>query len=770
MNVAVDFENNGTWTDVSAYLQSVTIRRGSTRVESPIIRYEAGTAVLTLDNSDRRFDPTNLTGPYTIPSDNPTSGVQQAVSSRVQTFGHGFTVAVPSTDPDTAEAILIDTTSGSSSSTSFFVAAPTVTSGDIVVAMQAGDWGNASGMGTPTGGSAWQLLDSLDEGVNALHTKIWWKEAGGSEPAFYGFTQPLFSDGIVIIATIRNASGMTPTVQSTVNNGTAFFTTPGIIPTGDADYELRFVSASPAGAGTASWDWTGTDGYTEHEDLQVTTFTCGSVASKSLSGLVTETGGTLVKPMRPVRIRAIWDAPGTSTNLVDNPSVETGTSGWAASAEATVTRVSTQAYDGSWSLQIVRNASNAFGVYLVEAQGISGAAGSSGKHVYVSAMVRIPSASLPKINGVAIAAIGIPATFVQMPTVADEWVRVELAAVLTADVDNVQIQFWTDDTHTNGQVVAFVDDVHVEISEHDLFHGYVDNWDIEWSGPNHSVVTVPCTDAFKIFSNFERTAVSAVGAGEDSGARINRILDGIGWPSSARDIDTGDVAVQTTTLDGNALEEMQLTADTEVGELYMNGSGTVVFRNRSAITDDDRSNTSNAIFGDEDGELRYHSLAFSNDDTQLVNRVIITRSGSSSPQQADDEASQSEFLIRAFERSDLIMTDDTAALNYAQYILSLSAQPELRFTDLEIHPQHDEEGLFPQVLNRLIGDRITIRRRPPGGGDMIERDCFIRGIEHEIVPGQWITRWTLQSTAAGGSFFVIGHSTMGRLDNNPLGF
>lgn len=66
MNVAIDFENNGTWIDVSAYFKTAKITRGSNRVENPIIRYEAGKCELTLDNSDRRFDPTNLTGPYTI--------------------------------------------------------------------------------------------------------------------------------------------------------------------------------------------------------------------------------------------------------------------------------------------------------------------------------------------------------------------------------------------------------------------------------------------------------------------------------------------------------------------------------------------------------------------------------------------------------------------------------------------------------------------------------------------------------------------------------
>src|SRR5258707_632437 len=57
------------WTDVTPYVDTagggqITITRGSSRVESPVIRYDAGTCSIPLINTDRRFDPTNLAGPY----------------------------------------------------------------------------------------------------------------------------------------------------------------------------------------------------------------------------------------------------------------------------------------------------------------------------------------------------------------------------------------------------------------------------------------------------------------------------------------------------------------------------------------------------------------------------------------------------------------------------------------------------------------------------------------------------------------------------------
>src|SRR5947199_297510 len=65
-----------TWTDISDFVLSVSTSRGSRRVESPVIRYKPGPATIVLDNSDRRFDPTNLSGPYVA------SGVTQVTPMR----------------------------------------------------------------------------------------------------------------------------------------------------------------------------------------------------------------------------------------------------------------------------------------------------------------------------------------------------------------------------------------------------------------------------------------------------------------------------------------------------------------------------------------------------------------------------------------------------------------------------------------------------------------------------------------------------------------
>jgi hypothetical protein len=303
---------------------------------------------------------------------------------------------------------------------------------------------------------------------------------------------------------------------------------------------------------------------------------------------------------------------------------------------------------------------------------------------------------------------------------------------------------------------------------YDVFRGFVDHWNADHIANVYSEVAVLATDGFKVLSNRKRPAVAPVGAGELSGARVTRILDSVGWPPADRSIATGNSNLQETTLEGDALSELQAVAESEIGELYIDAGGKVVFRNRQAVILETRSNTVQATFG-TNGEFTPAVARLVTDDATFYNEIRATRTGGSE-QVAGDTASQDEFLVKTYQASNLLLVDDTAAAGYASWILYVSKEPEVRFDFLEIHAHADPDNLFPQVLGREIGDRIRIIRQPSGGGDPITRDCFIRGIAHETTGATWITRWALQSATKYGSFLVLNNSILGRLDENALGF
>lgn len=305
---------------------------------------------------------------------------------------------------------------------------------------------------------------------------------------------------------------------------------------------------------------------------------------------------------------------------------------------------------------------------------------------------------------------------------------------------------------------------------HNVWRGFADGWELDYPlNGLDATCLLRGTDATKVLANIERPPLETeVGAGEDTGARIGRILDNAGWPAADRDLDVGLTAVQATDLGRGSWAEILLTADTEVGSVLIDRTGKVVFRNRNALSLDPASADSQATFGDGPGELGYTGLTPAYDDDTLANEVRIGRENSDVEGLAIDAASQSRYLPRSFVRTDLLHTTDAESQDLADYVLAILKDPELRFESIALFPQEDPDAIWPQALGREIGDRITIRRRPPGRADVIEREVLVRGIAHDFDPATWTTTFTLQDASRIG-FFVLDDASLGVLDSDRLG-
>lgn len=802
--------NSPTWTDISPYVRSATVRRGSSRVDSPTLRYEAGTAVLKLDNRDRRFDPTNLFGPYVGGSGGAgTTGTYLFTNTLTQTFGVGLTLDIKSVSAVTQASIVNVTSKATGTTGSFTVDKPSGTAlNDRIVIIHFADIGTLASLGTPTGGASWgTALTSVSQGDDTIQGKVWIKTAGGSEPATYGMTQDSGADGVAFVITIRNADNAdTPVFAWFDNAEQSVFTTPSTTPNSTNDLELRACGGTTYGEGGSSWTANPLDGFAELGDKQSSVYTNAALFSKALTAVGGGSAGTSTRvlPMRPVRLQATWNFTAT-TNLIQNPSFEVDTTGWVASTNTTINRVRDISFVGGYGLEVRRTVTNPpFNAYSAKATGTAAGA-VTGNTVTLSAYVRIPAASLPKISGVMIGGIGT--TFDFAPTdglLADQWYRVSRTVVLSATLDDVEVQFWTDNTHADGQVIGYVDAVQAEVrssaspycdgdqpactwtgTAHNssttrpatftfpLFRGFVDSWDIEWTADVDSEVSLPCTDGFKVMGSVDRIALGApVGVGELTSARITRILDSISWPAGERAIGTGGSTTQGTTLPDNALTEIFLVTDSELGEFYMDAAGLATYRGRAALFSDTRSVNFQASFGDGGtgaGEIPYHDVVISYDDVQLYNDAHISITGGAS-QNWQDAASVADYLVHTFERTDLVLQSNADALSYAQWIVYISKDPELRFDQLIVRPQKQEDDLFPQVLKREIGDRIKVARRPPGGGAAVIREVFIRGMELTIEQYFWEMTYNLQSASRVGSFLTLNHSTLGKIGRNALRF
>lgn len=312
-----------------------------------------------------------------------------------------------------------------------------------------------------------------------------------------------------------------------------------------------------------------------------------------------------------------------------------------------------------------------------------------------------------------------------------------------------------------------------------LFRGFADSWQesaVTFAG-TESIWTLSASDGFKILEGITLPPIVAAGGGELTGARINRILNAAGWYTGqgggSRKIAAGNSALQATTLGGIALDLMRLASDSEIGQLYIDGSGAVVFRNRLSLINDTRSATSQATFGDNPAgaELPCATIARADDDTTIGNDIQATVVGGNL-QEVKDAASIAFYLFpRTYTRSDLILPGDPDALNWASWVLYISKTGEDRFDSVTVDPQYQPADLWPQVLGRDMGDRITGVRRPPGMS-AVTRDGFISGVSHnfDVPTAVWSTTWTLQDATKYGSFLTLDNPVTGQLNNNALTF
>jgi len=307
-----------------------------------------------------------------------------------------------------------------------------------------------------------------------------------------------------------------------------------------------------------------------------------------------------------------------------------------------------------------------------------------------------------------------------------------------------------------------------------LFYGYADDWKPDYQGNSWTYTGLTATDGSVLLAAQARTAVTPVGAGEDSGARVTRILNLFGWSSTDRVIATGNTTLQATTLAGSPLAELQLVQDTEQGEFYIDAQNRAVFRNRKAALTDTRSKVSQATFGDggyaATGEIPYANAAMSTPGDTLTNTISAARVGGTE-QVAVDAASVSRYGPKSHTRDDLIMQDNTTALLWADWLKYQYSTPRRRFARLEFNtPAPQVASVFwPAMLGRDFGDRITVVRRPAGGGTAIRRDCFVRGVEHASDGVAWTSAFVLQG-ADRYAFFTVGDAILGRVDLNAVAY
>lgn len=294
-----------------------------------------------------------------------------------------------------------------------------------------------------------------------------------------------------------------------------------------------------------------------------------------------------------------------------------------------------------------------------------------------------------------------------------------------------------------------------------LFTGYVQAWDEQFPDMGgDATVEVSLIGVEGRIGDFTRYAQTASGAGEYANSRITRILSSVGF-NGDQYLSQGTNPLQATTLDGNAMNELQLVADSQGGALWFGPDGACYFdgiyalRNRAANTFEGNIFTTVKDPSSSSIQFGYSDIEYSYDGSLTKNIFAYSAVGGAT-QTILDEASRSLYGDRQVSRSDLLCTSDADVLTVATKDLALSKTPEFRVESLTVLPRSETNSTVNAPLNQwdmLFGlcqlrsgcKIIMDRRLGTSLPTTLERYCLIQRITHNITPDNWTTSFEFTS-------------------------
>ena len=311
-----------------------------------------------------------------------------------------------------------------------------------------------------------------------------------------------------------------------------------------------------------------------------------------------------------------------------------------------------------------------------------------------------------------------------------------------------------------------------------LFTGYVESWDYKWNlGFDTAVVTIVCSDAFRLFNLAQISTVGGSAAGDTSGERIDLILDEAGWPAGKRKITGAGRKLQADPGGARSvLEVLQQVEATELGAFYIDGEGDAVFETRGEMTQKASATLFPPYLRDALPQgtippplkgplLEYQQIEVALSDELLTNEVTVTRIGGS-PQTSSDTDSIDQFFKRSLSRTDTLDVDDNQALGSAKAILNNRKTIGVEIKEIGLQLLSGSNNINRAVLIDFNG-LIEVQRQYSGTSSL-EAFLTVQGVAHNISQGRHDLTLTTSRPLSFGFVLGGGNLMLGTLGVSTL--
>jgi hypothetical protein len=307
----------------------------------------------------------------------------------------------------------------------------------------------------------------------------------------------------------------------------------------------------------------------------------------------------------------------------------------------------------------------------------------------------------------------------------------------------------------------------------ELFNGFIIDYTYDFALGGLDEVTVSCSDRFYVLS---QTYMDEYNVSEQlADVRIAAVLDlpevnAFQLPGE-RNLETSTVllggASAYTVPNGTSVAAYMAKINESVqGRIFVARDGTFTFQDRIGTT----LSAPVADFHDNGTNIPYDQVGISFEANQVVNRASVTHAGASSPEIAEDLASQATYFIQTNSISDALVHNNTAALDLANYLLV--SKPEPRYTNVSTAFLMLSDAQRDTVAVLEIGDTISIEKSFNTGNTttQLAQELAVEGIQHQITlsDGHRITLFTSPTTLVYK--LILDDLVYGTLDSeNVLG-
>jgi hypothetical protein len=302
-----------------------------------------------------------------------------------------------------------------------------------------------------------------------------------------------------------------------------------------------------------------------------------------------------------------------------------------------------------------------------------------------------------------------------------------------------------------------------------LFSGYITGYNYTY--PTDQVIAyldIDASDGFRLMQLANVTTLAGTPSGQDTGSRINAILDDIGWPNSLRQIMTGgseslcqaDPATTRT-----ALQAIKNVEFVEQGAFYMNGEGDAVFRSRAYIS---ATSGANPTYFNNNGTtgINYSKVSFALDDKLIINDAIVQNIGGTQ-QEAYVQSSIDKYFQHSISQNNLVGLTDSDALNIALNYVATRADTTLRIDAITLNLS--TLNYAAGITAALALDYFNTMDITNYGvdGTVTHKVLQCMGMNYDITPNAFLTTFTTSEPIVGS--FILDSSIYGVI-GDPAGY